>query len=271
LRKKRHTLAQTVPARDEPDGIFIRSLILSLIDVYEVNRKEAAKVLLELPRWLATGTFKPKGGANADDEAATSTWVLEHVIVEVRLQSLSSRTVLMPRAQTILTSLFALPSTKYKAVYYHSLVVELCKLSPATVAPAMGKCVRRLYAGLGASPNDSLALEPEVARRFADWFAVHLSNFGFSWRWSEWEGDLSLPAAHPKRAFIDRLLELEVRLSYFDRIKGTLPDAYKSGGFMAGEAPAPHFTYDDAGAWSGVHVQEVTLTGAQNTNITSRR
>ena len=70
---------------------------------------------------------------------------------------------------------------------YSTLLVELCKLSPGTVAPAMGKCVRKLYAGLGA-PADFVGprLDADGARRFADWFSVHLSNFNFQWRWNEW-------------------------------------------------------------------------------------
>lgn len=75
------------------------------------------------------------------------------------------------------------------AVYYSSLVAELCRLSPATVAPALGKCVRRLFAGLGESSGEegeTVILEAEGMRRFADWFAVHLSNFGFLWVWKDW-------------------------------------------------------------------------------------
>jgi len=29
-------------------------------------------------------------------------------------------------------------------------------------------------------------LDNEIARRAAEWFAVHLSNFGFQWMWKEW-------------------------------------------------------------------------------------
>ena len=55
--------------------------------------------------------------------------------------------------------------------------------------------------------------------------------------------DLDLPKTHPKRVLIDRTLELEVRLSYFDRVRDTLPDAYKEAGIMNGEAPTYSFTY----------------------------
>ena len=67
------------------------------------------------------------------------------------------------------------------------------------------------------------------------------------WEWvltlRDRQKDLDLPKTHPKRVLIDRTLELEVRLSYFDRVRDTLPDAYKEAGIMNGEAPTYSFTY----------------------------
>jgi nuclear cap-binding protein subunit 1 len=62
-----------------------------------------------------------------------------------------------------------------------SLLREVVTLSPSTVAPAMGKSVRRVYGAMRTG-----RAEGEVIRRFADWFSVHLSNFGFQWGWKEW-------------------------------------------------------------------------------------
>lgn len=36
--------------------------------------------------------------------------------------------------------------------------------------------------------------------------------------------DLDLPRSHPKRAFMYRVIELEVRLAYLDRIEQSLPE-----------------------------------------------
>ena len=74
-----------------------------------------------------------------------------------------------------------LPSSPYSQVYYCSLIAELCKASPNTVAPPVGRAVRKMYTMLGSE-----GLDVEVARRVADWFATHLSNFGFQWMWKEW-------------------------------------------------------------------------------------
>jgi nuclear cap-binding protein subunit 1 len=123
----------------------------------------------------------------------------------------------------------------------------------------VGKSIRRLYNSL------SDGLDVDVARRFAEWFAVHMSNFGFQWVWKEWcvcsrclecynsssllsrIPDLSLTLQHPKRAFMRRAIEFEIRLSYHDRILKTLPpvmqeeDAY----VIAVQTPGPDFEYEE--------------------------
>lgn len=76
--------------------------------------------------------------------------------------------------------MFVLPQSKQKPIYYHALITEVCKLSAATVGPAVGKSIRKLYAMLGEG------LDVEIARRFSDWFAVHMSNFTYQWVWKEW-------------------------------------------------------------------------------------
>lgn len=75
---------------------------------------------------------------------------------------------------------FILPESPHKTIYYIALITELCKLSPQTVGPAVGKSIRRLYAYLAEG------LDVEIGRRFAEWFSVHMSNFGFQWVWKEW-------------------------------------------------------------------------------------
>ena len=73
-----------------------------------------------------------------------------------------------------------LPKPKHLAVYYIALITELSKLSPSTVGPALGKSIRRLYSLL----NDGL--DVHITHRFVEWFALHMSNFGFQWVWKEW-------------------------------------------------------------------------------------
>jgi nuclear cap-binding protein subunit 1 len=150
---------------------------------------------------------------------------------------------LIDASQTILTTFLA-PDSPHKPIYYISLLTELCKLSPTTVGPAVGKSIRRLYSYL------SSGLDVEISRRFAEWFAVHMSNFGFGWVWKEWIPDLEMGGlSHPKKAFMRRAVEFEIRLSYHDRIKKTLPEKMQSpeAGVVGEEAPGPWFEYDDPG------------------------
>ncbi|ORY91755.1 MIF4G like-domain-containing protein [Leucosporidium creatinivorum] len=220
---------ESVPGPYDPSGTILRSLIHDIIDLYEINRKEAAGILLELPNWVAPGTFKPKQSDESSEAEAQSEWVLENMIVE-----------------SILTSLFSLPKPHLPSAYYHSLLTELCRLSPGTVAPALGKCVRRLYAGLGSdSDGGNPVLDPEGIRRFAEWFSVHLSNFGFMWGWADWAPDMDVSAKHPKRVFVKRTMELEIRLSYYDRVKGTIPVVMLDTGVIPDDAPGAEYAYEN--------------------------
>jgi nuclear cap-binding protein subunit 1 len=58
---------------------------------------------------------------------------------------------------------------------------------------------------------------------------------------------MSLGEKHPKRVFVARMIELEVRLSYYDRVKGTIPEALYNTGIMADEAPSSEYAYAATG------------------------
>ena len=156
---------QVVLPPDTPDGWTLRGLVLDIINIFEVNRKDCARILLTLPRYVAPGTFKPPQSAPAPaDDAEVSTLSYESLIIS-----------------TILASLLTLPRSAFKPIYYGSVITELCKLSPNTVAPPVGRAVRKLFGMLGKD-----GLDVEIVRRIAMWFATHLSNFGFQWMWKEW-------------------------------------------------------------------------------------
>ena len=55
--------------------------------------------------------------------------------------------------------------------------------------------------------------------------------------------DVSLSMAHPKKAFIAAALEKEIRLSFAARIKGTLPEPYRTLISEAQEEDTPPFKY----------------------------
>ncbi|KAF9480787.1 cap binding protein 80-PB [Pholiota conissans] len=213
------------PNPNSPAGYVVRTALMDIVDIFEVNRKECARLLLEYPKWNLPGTFKPKPGATTTVEPTPGKdWQLESTIIE-----------------TILGTFLLLPEPTTKSIYYIALITELCKLSPSTVGPAVGKSIRKLYGSL------SDGLDVEAARRFAEWFAVHMSNFGFQWVWKEWVPDLTLPVQHPRRAFMRRAVEFEIRLAYHDRILKTLPESMQKpeAYIIAREAPGPAYEYDD--------------------------
>ncbi|KDQ65071.1 hypothetical protein JAAARDRAFT_247138 [Jaapia argillacea MUCL 33604] len=215
------------PDPTSPAGYAVRSTLIDMVDIFEVNRKECARLLLEFPKWTLPGTFKPRPGAPAEshpEPVVGKDWQLESTLIEI-----------------CLGALLVLPQSAHNTIYYVALITEICKLSPSTVGPAVGKSIRRLYNALADG------LDVELARRFAEWFAMHMSNFGFQWVWKEWIPDLALAIKHPKRVFMRRAVEFEIRLAYFERILKTLPEQMQpeDAHVMPEHAPGPEYEYDD--------------------------
>lgn len=58
-----------------------------MIDIYEVNRKEAARVLMDIDRWFTRGTFRPRVGAGPVDEGSAGVQ-LELSAMEVNIRKI---------------------------------------------------------------------------------------------------------------------------------------------------------------------------------------
>lgn len=58
---------------------------------------------------------------------------------------------------------------------------------------------------------------------------------------------MDLPAVHPKKAFMVGALEKEIRLSFAQRIRGTLPEPYQPLISEAKEQDTPEFKYNSEG------------------------
>lgn len=66
-------------------GYAVSTLLSDVIDIFEVNRKECARLLLELPKWVPVGTFRPRVTAPVENgETSGPLWQLESCIMEVR-------------------------------------------------------------------------------------------------------------------------------------------------------------------------------------------
>lgn len=197
----------TVPPTTDPSSILIRDALSDAINVLHINRLMAGKVLIDMDCYFAPDTFVKRATQFdklrevAGDKNA---WKPEDVIVDATF-----------------SQLLTLPAPEHKPVFYHSVLTESCKVAPAAVAPSLGRAIRYLYRNIDR-------MDLEIGQRFLDWFAHHLSNFGFTWKWTEWVDDVELSDVHPKKAFILDALDKEIRLSFAQRIKGVLPEPYQA-------------------------------------------
>ncbi len=156
-----------VPNASDPDGWVMRALILDIVQIYEINRIECASLLVRLPDFVLPDTFvspppRPSPGEAAPAPTAGE-WVRQSTTINV-----------------IVSAMLAAPHAPQKLVYYVALLAQLCMLEKNEMAPPLGLAFKTLYSKLGQG------LAVEVSRRTAEWLALHLSNFAFSWLWKEW-------------------------------------------------------------------------------------
>jgi nuclear cap-binding protein subunit 1 len=79
----------------------------------------------------------------------------------------------------VFAELFRLPVPRQREIYYAALLTDITMLAPQDVAPTLGRGIRWVYQRLEG-------MKGEIGGRFSGWFAVHLSNFGFTYKWEEW-------------------------------------------------------------------------------------
>ncbi|KAF2738633.1 cap binding protein [Polyplosphaeria fusca] len=215
---------ETVPNTTEIAGSLIRDVLVDTIDQLDFNREAVAKFLIDIDNYWAVNTFAKRGTAvdklreNASDKAM---WKSEDMLVDA-----------------IFSQMLKLPTPEHKLVYYYSIITQACKVAPAAIAPSLGRAIRFVYKNIDV-------MDVELVYRFLDWFAQHLSNFEFRWRWAEWANDTGLSNLHPKKAFIVAVLDKEIRLSFAKRIRATLPDAYHPLIPTSLDKDVPDFKYDN--------------------------
>lgn len=235
---------ETVPPTSSIASCLLRDALVDTINVLDYNRNAASRFLIDLDCYFAPGTFVKRAtpfDRLRDIEEGKSTWKPEDVAVDA-----------------VFSQLFQLPTPEHKLVYYHSVLTEACKIAPAAIAPSLGRAIRYLYRNI-----DSMDLD--LSYRFMDWFSHHLSNFGFTWKWTEWIDDVSLSNLEPKKAFIQGALDKEIRLSFAQRIKGTLPAPYQELITEEKEKDTPDFKYNDESKFlflSKKEVRHLTLSQA---------
>ncbi|KAF2755853.1 cap binding protein [Pseudovirgaria hyperparasitica] len=215
---------ETVPKTTALVGTLVRDTLVDTINILDFNRHQVAKFLIDMDNFWAPGTFVKRAtpfDKLRDIPSGESTWKPEDVAIDA-----------------LFSQIFVLPSAEHKLIYYHSIITESCKIAPAAIAPSLGRAIRFLFRNLDG-------MDMELSARFMDWFAHHLSNFEFRWKWTEWTDDLTRPAIDPKKAFIVGALDKEIRLSFAKRIRSTLPPEYHHLITEAKEKDIPDFKYND--------------------------
>lgn len=217
---------ESVPPVTSIAASLIRDSLLDTINILHFNRTITARRLIDIDNYFADGTFVSRAtpfDQLRDVPAGRSTWKPEDVAVDA-----------------VFSQLFMLPHPEQKLVYYHSVLTESCRIAPAAIAPSLGRAIRFLY-------RNSTRFDLELTNRFVDWFSHHLSNFGFTWKWTEWTGDVALPDLHPYKAFIVGAIDKEIRLSFAGRIRKTLPDGYQSLVPPEKDQEEPPFKFENDG------------------------
>jgi nuclear cap-binding protein subunit 1 len=217
---------ESVPPTSDAAASLIRDGLVDTINIMHYNRNVTARFLIDLDCYFSEGTFIKRAtpfDRLRDMDSGRPTWKPEDVAVDA-----------------VFSQLFQLPAPEHKLVYYHSVLTEACKIAPAAIAPSLGRAIRFLY-------RSTPGMDVELSYRFVDWFAHHLSNFGFTWKWTEWEEDVALSNLNPCKAFIVGALDKEIRLSFAQRIKGTLPPAYQPLIGPEKEQDVPDFKFKSPG------------------------
>ncbi|KAI0398073.1 MIF4G like-domain-containing protein [Xylariaceae sp. FL0594] len=215
---------ESVPPVANVASSVIRDALLDTINALDFNRNVAARFLIDADCYFAPGTFVKRAtpfDRLREIDGDRSTWKPEDVAVDA-----------------VFSQLFQLPAAEHKLVYYHSVLTEACKIAPGAIAPSLGRAIRYCYQNIHR-------LDLELSHRFLDWFSHHLSNFGFMWKWAEWVDDVNLPDMHPCKSFIQGALDKEIRLSFAQRIKGTLPEPYQVLIGPEKEQETPEFKFNN--------------------------
>ncbi|KAL5219694.1 hypothetical protein ABZP36_020378 [Zizania latifolia] len=138
-------------------------------------------------------------------------------------------------AETIFSQLLLLPNPPFRPIYYTLVIIDLCKALPGAFPSVVVGAVHALFDRISN-------MDMECRTRLILWFSHHLSNFQFIWPWQEWAYVKGLPKWAPQRVFVQEVLEREVRLSYFDKIKQSIEDAAELEGLLPPKA-GPNYRY----------------------------
>ncbi|XP_042497800.1 nuclear cap-binding protein subunit 1 isoform X1 [Macadamia integrifolia] len=167
-------------------------------------------------------------------------------------------------AETIFSQLLLLPQPPFKPIYYTLVIIDLCKALPGAFPSVVAGAVRALFERIAD-------LDMECRTRLILWFSHHLSNFQFFWPWEEWAYVLELPKWAPQRVFVQEVLEREVRLSYWEKIRQSIENAPALEELLPPKG-GPNFKYsaEDGSERAEAHALSVQLSIMVKGRVTSQ-
>lgn len=203
-------------------GYYIISDIISdSIDLFHTNRRECIRLLFTLDEVFSEHTF---------DSLDSSRETLEPELAE-KAPVLNLYCLI---TEAIFRKLFQLPKPSNKSAYYGVLFFEAFKSLPKVFPAIFKKAVDILFA-------KAKEMDVECVERFYTWFSQHLSNFDYKWDWNGWALALDADKFDPQRILVKETLGKILRLSYYDRIKPTLPESFLP--LFCERSPEPQFSF----------------------------
>lgn len=88
--------------------------------------------------------------------------------------------------ETLFAELLRLPRSGERPMYYATILMDLIKAKMAYVPKMLGRAIRITFSRLDGPEHVGGGMDVEAVRRLSEWFAVHLSNFGYVWKWQDW-------------------------------------------------------------------------------------
>ncbi|KAH3688547.1 hypothetical protein WICPIJ_000468 [Wickerhamomyces pijperi] len=207
----------TTPSPESYFGLLLRDIQVDVIEAIEFNRTEVALQLVNMQSFFKENTFTFEGRSiesletyineKAEDEEALSTWKLEDTLFE-----------------SILSLMYNLPDPSKPLIYYFTTIVDFFNNSMKENAKVGGRAIRFFY-------SHAHVLDFELRMRYVDWLSVQFSNFGFGWKWIEWESDgisQMNNIHHPRLFVIKSIIAKCLCLTETSVIEGTLPPTFQA-------------------------------------------
>ena len=144
----------------------------------------------------------------------------------------------------LFSSLFTLPTPfplTPPTIYYAAIILDLFRLEPKVMPPIIGLAINSLFERLDS-------VDMEAFDRCVAWFALHLSNFSFTWPWDNWSAVLETDEYTAQRVFVSDCFERMVRLSFWERIQQTIPEELIA---LMPHQPIPAFRFGGGGGGEG--------------------